>query len=479
MNIHDEDFIGRVLVVDDEAGLRLMVRAVLEDAGWEVLEAGGAEEALEFLRSAGADSHPDVIMLDMRMQGMDGLTALGPITEAAPGVPVIMLTAYGTVGSAVEAMKEGAFDYLTKPADNEELKAVLAKALDYGMLLRENKKLKARVEAGDGPVLIGQSAAMQEVRERIEQAGPSEAVVLILGESGTGKELVADALHHASPRKNGPIIKVNCAALPGELLESELFGYVKGAFTGAVKDKPGRFQLAHGGTLFLDEIGDMPLPLQAKLLRVLQERIVEPLGGVRSVPVDVRVLAATHKDLVQAVQDGSFRQDLYYRLNVLEIRIPALRERLDDLPLLTAFLLRRLSEKNKKPIRDVSPGFLQALSGYGWPGNVRELENVLERALVLSRSDSLRVSDLPEQVTAAAPVPGDMPIAPGAEALPGGNGAFAAAASPSSLDEAEKQAILSALELHQGHREKTADALGISRRTLQYKLKKYGLTRRG
>ncbi|WP_028586192.1 sigma-54-dependent transcriptional regulator [Desulfocurvus vexinensis] len=462
----------RALVVDDEPALRMMVGAVLRDEGWDVAEAPSAEDALDLLSGA----RPDVILLDMRMPGMDGLEALGAIRAKSPGVPVVMLTAFGTVGSAVDAMKRGAFDYLTKPADNDELVAVLGKAYEYSRLISEN--LELRREADMTPEvreIIGQSEGMQRVKRLIEQAGPSEATVLITGDSGTGKELVAAALHAASPRARGALVKVNCAALPGDLLESELFGYVKGAFTGAVKDKPGRFQLASGGTLFLDEIGELPLGLQAKLLRAIQERQVEPLGGVGAVPVDVRLLAATNRNLVAEVQAGRFREDLYFRLNVLEVPIPPLRERMDDLPLLTAHLLRKLARKNNKPVREVSPAFMDTLARYPWPGNVRELENALERALVLSRTDSLSAADLPPQVLSSAPARAAQPSAPG----PGPLGAPQPPRAAPSLDEAEKQAIIEALALYGGHRQRTADALDISRRTLQYKLRKYGLTTRG
>jgi two-component system NtrC family response regulator len=456
----------KVLVVDDEPGLRMMAKAVLSNDGWQVTEAESGERALEVLAGLGPDDLPDVVLLDMRMPGMDGLETLGRIKQLASGVPVVMLTAYGTVDSAVEAMKQGAYDYLTKPADNEELKTVLAKARDYRLLITENQELRRKIdETGKGRELIGASPGMHRVKDLIAQAGPSEAHVLVTGESGTGKELVAEALHQASQRSGGPLVKVNCAALPSELLESELFGYKKGAFTGAAKDKPGRFQTASGGTLLLDEIGDMPLSLQAKLLRVLQERQVEPLGANMPEPADARIIAATHKKLSNEVKAGRFREDLFFRLNVLEIRIPALRERLDDLPLLAAHLIERLSEKNKKNVRRVCPRFLEALSRYDWPGNVRELENVLERAIILSRSETLDTEDLPPHLADKAPA--------SPETSNGDSGAAP------SLDEAEKQAIVRALKAHGGHRERTAEALGVSRRTLQYKLKKYGLKSRG
>ena len=449
-----------VLVIDDEPGHRLMVRAVLEDVGWTVLEAADGHAGLESCRET---THLDAVLLDIRLPDRDGIAILQEIKALHPQLPVIMLTAFGSVGSAVEAMKLGAFDYLTKPADNEELKAVLLKARDYLGLVRENQDLRRALGEEDGrPRLVGQSPGMRRVLDLVHQVGPTEATVLVLGESGTGKELVVKAIHASSLRHAGPLVEINCAALPGELLESELFGYVKGAFTGAVSNKPGRFQLAEKGTLFLDEVGDMPPPLQAKLLRALQERTVEPLGGTQAVPVDVRIIAATHQDLPRLVSSGAFREDLHFRLNVLEIKLPPLRERLDDLPLLTRHLLRKLSLKNRKPFRDVGSGFLEALSAYRWPGNVRELENVLERALILARSDMLTPDLLPDHVRE-----------PGS----GRNGSANLANEPS-FDAAERQVLLDALEAHGGHRGKTALALGVSRRTLQYKLHKHGLTSR-
>jgi len=470
-----------LLVIDDEPGHRLMVRAVMEDAGWSVSEAASAEEGLKLLRARTGGGSPSVILLDMKMPGMDGMQALAHVQEMSPGLPVVMLTAYGTVGSAVEAMKRGAFDYLTKPADNEELKAVLDKAREYGKLVSENRDLRRKLGQTDAASrLIGQSPGMRQVRELAAQVGPAEATVLILGESGTGKELVADMVHAMSPRRDKPLVKVNCAALPGDLLESELFGYVKGAFTGAVKDKPGRFQLASGGTLFLDEVGELPLSLQAKLLRALQERTVEPLGSVKPVATDVRILAATNRDPRAEVARGGFREDLYFRLAVLEILIPPLRERIEDLPELVARLLAKLGAKNKKTVRSVSPAYLDVLSGYGWPGNVRELENVLERSIILARSDTLTPDTLAAHLIESSGQARKGPQAPsGASAeAPAGVPAEASARVPVSFEEAERQAVVSALQANEGHRERTADALGVSRRTLQYKIRKFGLAKR-
>lgn len=448
---------ARVLVVDDEQALRLMLRAVLEERGWEVEEAANGEQAL----AQAAASDPQVILLDIRMPGVSGMEVLSRLQATQRHIPVVMLTAYGTVDTAVEAMKIGAFDFLAKPADNEEIATVLERALEYSRYLRhEGPEAQPPVS---GSQLVGESQAMHGVFEFIRQVGPSEATVLVQGESGTGKELVADALHQASHRASGPLVKVNCAALPENLLESELFGYAKGAFTGAAKDKPGRFQLAHQGTLFLDEVGEMALPLQAKLLRALQEGLIEPLGGIRPQGVDVRIIAATNQDLEHAVHEQRFRQDLYYRLNVLEIRLPPLRERVEDIPLLAAHLVEKLAAKNKRRPPRATPAFLYALQHYTWPGNVRELENVLERALILSAAPSLTADDLPPQI----------------KSQPGHEGAAAnVSAGEVTLDGAEKQAIRQALEINGHHRERTAQALGISRRTLQYKLRKYGLTTR-
>ncbi|MFO7728906.1 MAG: sigma-54 dependent transcriptional regulator [Desulfonatronovibrio sp.] len=449
-----------IMVVDDESGHRQMIRAVMQDEGYHIIEAANGQQCLDLLNKYSVD----VILLDMKMPVLDGMGALEKIKMQKNQPPVIMLTAFGSVGSAVEAMKTGAFDYLTKPADLDELKVVVKKAYDYSLLTNENIHLKDKLSRlQKNSHIIGQSRAMRQVMELVEQMAPSEANVLILGESGTGKELIARALHEESLRKDGPLVKVNCAALPEELLESELFGYYKGAFTGAVHDKPGRFQLAEKGTLFLDEIGELPMHLQAKILRALQERVVEPLGSLREEKVDIRLLAATNKDLKEEVKNRTFRQDLYFRLNVLEIRVPPLRERLEDLPLLVNHFVRVLGEKNRKEVRGVDRSFLDVLNDYSWPGNVRELENVVERAVILSRSDILNASDLPDGVRESAVSSQEKKAEP--------------PEFHDYLHNAEKEALLKALKDNQGHREKTAASLGISKRSLQYKLKKHGLIR--
>ena len=388
------------LIVDDEPGHRMMVRAVLEDDGWTVLEAESGERALTVLaEEAEADTYPDVAMVDMKMPGMDGMQLLKELQVRRPSMPVVLLTAFGSVGSAVDAMKRGAFDYLTKPADNDELTAVLGKAFEYHKLLDENARLRA--EVGSEPDFIGGSPGIELVRNLVGQAGPTEATVLILGPSGTGKELVAEGLHRASLRADKPLIKVNCAALPDDLLESELFGYEKGAFTGAVKDKPGRFQLADGGTLFLDEIGEMPAPLQAKLLRALQEKTIEPLGSVRTIQVDARIIAATNRNLkkeVAAAASARTSTTAWPCSKSASRRSASARK---TCPCWSASCSEAWATRTTRSSARSHPAFLDALSGYDWPGNVRELENVLERALILSRSDALGPDLLPPQITGA------------------------------------------------------------------------------
>lgn len=445
---NNKDSLPCLLVVDDEKSQRLLAKAVMEEAGWIVLEARDGLEALEILNQ----ENVQVVLADIRMPKLNGLELLERIQRFDPYLPVILLTAFGTVDLAVEAMKKGAFDFLTKPTDIEELKDTLNKAYSY--FLASSGKYSPGLH--DKLEIIGQSQAINNLIQLIEQVAPSEANILITGESGTGKELVANAIHQLSLRSKEPLIKVNCASLPDNLLESELFGYVKGAFTGAYKDKPGRFLLAHKGTLFLDEIGELPLNLQAKLLRALQEKTIEPLGALHTIPVDVRFICATNRDLREEVAKGNFREDLFFRINVLEINIPPLRERKEDIPLLINHFLKKLGQKNRKKIKKVSPDFLSALNNYDWPGNVRELENVLERAIILCPTDTLDVNQLPPHLL---PIKNQPKI-------------------QENIEEAEKKAILEALEANNGHREKTAQALGISRRTLQYKLKKYGLIKR-
>ncbi|MGA2957727.1 MAG: sigma-54 dependent transcriptional regulator [Thermodesulfobacteriota bacterium] len=391
---------------------------------------------------------------------MDGIETLTEIRKVSPFVPVLMMTAYASVKTAVEALKAGAFEYLTKPLDIEELKILMEKALEHYHLREENLALRERLgDRFDFSKIIGKSEKMKELFDLLAQVAPTDATVLILGESGTGKELVANAIHHNSPRATQPFIKVACAALPETLLESELFGHEKGAFTGAIARKEGRFQLAHRGAILLDEVGEMSATTQAKILRVLQEKEFEPLGSTRVVKVDVRVIAATNKDLEKEIREGRFREDLFYRLNVVPVSLPPLRERKEDIPALASHFLSIYREKNKKELREISGKALDLLVRYDWPGNIRELENCIERAVVIARGEIIAPADLPPQIQALSSEKEDSEVR-----FPSGI----------SLQEVEKALILRTLEDTGGNRSRAAEILGINRRTLQMKLKEYG-----
>ena len=447
----------RILVVDDEESIRMMLRAVLEEEGYEIIEAADGPEAVKAV-----EQNPlDLILLDIRMTTMDGIETLTEIRKISPFVPVLMMTAYATVKTAVEALKAGAFEYLAKPLDIEELKILVQKALEYYRLREENLTLKERLGSRfDFSRIIGKGRKMKELFDFLAQVAPSEATVLILGESGTGKELVANAIHHNSPRTQQPFVKVACAALPETLLESELFGHEKGAFTGAIARREGRFQAAHRGTIFLDEVGEMSLAIQTKLLRVLQEREFEPVGSSRTAKVDVRVIAATNKDLGKEIREGRFREDLFYRLNVIPIHLPPVRERKEDIPALANHFLSLYREKNKKEIKEISPKALDLLIRHDWPGNIRELENCLERAVIVARGELIAPADLPPAIQ-------NLPAGKEDAEIP-----FPAGIS---LQEAEKALILKTLEDTGGNRSRAAEILGINRRTLQMKLKEYGM----
>ena len=447
----------RILVVDDEESIRMMLRAVLEEEGYEIIEAADGPEAVKAV-----EQNPlDLILLDIRMTTMDGIETLTEIRKISPFVPVLMMTAYATVKTAVEALKAGAFEYLAKPLDIEELKILVQKALEYYRLREENLTLKERLGSRfDFSRIIGKGRKMKELFDFLAQVAPSEATVLILGESGTGKELVANAIHHNSPRTQQPFVKVACAALPETLLESELFGHEKGAFTGAIARREGRFQAAHRGTIFLDEVGEMSLAIQTKLLRVLQEREFEPVGSSRTAKVDVRVIAATNKDLGKEIKEGRFRDDLFYRLNVIPIHLPPVRERKEDIPALANHFLSLYREKNKKEIKEISPKALDLLIRHDWPGNIRELENCLERAVIVARGELIAPADLPPAIQ-------NLPAGKEDAEIP-----FPAGIS---LQEAEKALILKTLEDAGGNRSRAAEILGINRRTLQMKLKEYGM----
>jgi two-component system NtrC family response regulator len=391
-----------ILIVDDEKNYLIVLQALLSDVGYEVVTADDARKALEIVRSHDLD----LVITDMRMPGMDGMEFLARLQGQSPELPVIMMTAYATVEKAVEAMKRGAFDYITKPFKNEELKLTVRKAIDMHRLVRENRlltqELQHRFSFGN---IVGRSRAMRMVYELIEKVAQTRATVLITGESGTGKELIARSIHFNSQRRDKPFISVSCSALPESLLESELFGHERGAFTGAYTLRKGRFELADGGTLFLDEVGDMAPALQVKLLRVLQEMDFERVGGTKTIHVDARVLAATNRDLRREVEQGRFREDLYYRLRVVQIEVPPLRERHDDVPLLVHHFLRKVASANGVPAKRVSEEALRLLCQYSWTGNVRELENVVERAVILCGGEEIGPQDLPEEIRESPTAP--------------------------------------------------------------------------
>jgi len=448
---------SRILVVDDEESHRIMLRAVLKGEGYEVSEASDGTEAVKAV-----EQEPfDLILLDIRMRTMDGIEALGEIRKISPLVPVLIMTAYASVKTAVEALKAGAFEYLTKPLDIDELKILIEKALEIYHLRAENIALKERLgDRFDFSKIIAKSKKMKEVFDTLALVAATDATVLILGESGTGKELVANAIHHNSPRASQPFIKVSCAALPETLLEGELFGHEKGAFTGAIARREGRFQLAHRGTIFLDEVGEMSVTTQTKLLRVLQEKEFEPLGSTRTIKADVRVIAASNKDLEREVKEGRFREDLFYRLNVVPVSLPPLRERKEDIPALAAHFFAVYREKNRKELMDISGKAMDLLMRYDWPGNIRELENCLERAVILARGEIIAPADLPLPIQALS---GDREI----KGLNFPSGI--------SLQEVERALVLKTLEDTGGNRSRAAEILGINRRTLQNKLKEYGI----
>ncbi|RJP93891.1 MAG: sigma-54-dependent Fis family transcriptional regulator [Desulfobacteraceae bacterium] len=444
-----------ILIVDDDVSHRQMLVAVLSEEGYRVTGASDGEQAVSEVEK----KFYDLILMDIRMSRMGGIEALKRIKDISPGIPIIIMTAYASVNTAIDALKSGAYDYLTKPLDIDELKIHVNKALRHIQLEQENRFLKERIGSQfDFSNIIGQSEQMQKMFETLSMVAPTEATVLILGESGTGKELVANAIHQNSPRKTNPFIKINCAALPETLLESELFGHERGAFTGAVARQKGRFRQAHTGSIFLDEIGEMTPATQVKILRVLQEKEFEPLGGSQTVQVDVRIIAATNRVLEQEIEKGKFREDLYYRLNVVSIEIPPLRERRDDILLLADHFLKKYAEKNKKMIKGFTPRTLDLFLRHDWPGNVRELENAVERSVILSRNEMISPEYLPATLKALD-----------SESFPGEAGIT----DSKSIKDVEQQLILRTLHETGGNRTRTSEILGISRRTLQLKLKKY------
>ena len=450
-----------ILVVDDDPAMRHLLSVILTDHGWEARAVASAAEALREIEARDLD----LVLTDVRMPGMDGLALLREIQRLRPELTVIVMSAYGAQDAALEAMKAGAYDYVSKPFKKDEVVLVLRKAEERERLARENRRLRTELAGGWGPAnLVGPSAAMQDVLRQIRKVAPQKTTVLVQGESGTGKELVARALHELSPRAALPFVAVNCGAIPSELIESELFGHVRGAFTDASRTRKGLAEEADGGTLFLDEIGELPLAMQVKLLRVLEDEDVRPLGDVRARKVDVRVVAATGRDLRRAIAAGQFREDLFYRLDVVAVRIPPLRERSEDIPALAAhFLARHARLRPELGGMSLSDDALEALRAHRWPGNVRELEHALERAVVLADGPLIREQDLPDTVRAAAAPAGPSRV----------HGTLSVKRETRLLEE---QLIRAALERTGGNRTRAAELLELSYRALLYKIKEYGIS---
>ncbi len=443
---------GTILLTEDDASVLSALALVLEQAGYRVLKAANGRDALLML-----SGQVQLLITDLWMPNMDGLALLEEVRRAFPRLEVVMITGNATVASAVQAMKAGAFDYLTKPFTPPDLLEVVERAIEHGRLYRDISQWSREEDAGENiENLIGNSAAMREISRTIRRVAPFKSTVLVDGQSGTGKEMVVRAIHQLSPRRDKPFVAINCAAVPGALMESELFGHERGAFTGADYRTTGYFEAATGGTLFIDEVAEMDPPVQAKLLRVLETGLVTPVGSTREKTIDVRVLAATNSDLEAAVESRRFRADLFYRLNVVRIHLPPLHQRREDIPLLVGILLQRLCEENGLPMPRVDPDLISALQNYSWPGNVRELRNVLENLLIVGPREVLRVEDLPKNIR----VPAESGLPPAGLAL----------------ELAERQAIEQYLRQYQGDRTQVAIALRISTRTLYRKMARYGLS---
>jgi two-component system response regulator HydG len=447
-----------ILVVDDDLAHRTMLRTLITGWGYKVVEAADGGGAIDLVHQQPFD----LILMDIRMVKISGLEALKEIKRFNPAIPVIIMTAYASVETAVKALKEGAYDYLTKPLDFDEVRITLERVMEHSRLKEENRFLKETLAIHfDRRNLIGQSEGMTRLLDTVAQVAPSEATVLITGESGTGKEMIAGAIHYNSLRKDGPFVKINCAAITETLLESELFGHEKGSFTGADRRKEGKFRQADGGTLFLDEVSEMSFAMQVKLLRVLQEREIIRVGGEEVIKVDVRVIAATNRNLIKDIEAGRFREDLYYRLNVVTIHVPPLRERKEDIPLIAQHFLNLFAEKNRKNIRGFTPQAMDQLLKHPWSGNIRELMNAVERGVVLSRSDYLDESELPLIQRSVLFTKDESSQDNRTDALP--------------LESVEKETILKVLNVTRGNKSEAARRLGITRRTLHLKLKKYGM----
>ncbi len=455
-----------ILVVDDEPNYLIVLSELLKDENYEVFTAENGEQALKIIQK----SDLDLVITDMQMPVMNGMELLREIKNFNSELPVIMITAYGEIEKAVAAMQAGALNYLSKPFKNEELLVNVKKAIDHYTLIKENKRLRNEVQTRFGFAnMVGKNKKMLQLYSMIEKVAPTPASVLITGESGTGKELVAKAIHFNCQRRKRPFVSVNCAALPDNLLESELFGHEKGAFTGAVALRKGRFELADTGTLFLDEIGEMPMLLQAKFLRILQEQVFERVGGTKELQVDVRILAATNKDLKQEVKDGKFREDLFYRLNVLNLHLPPLRERRDDIPLLINHFIKKYAEQLNNPSLDIKPEVVRLLSGLAWEGNVRELENIIERASILCNNNCIEIVDIQ---------PGNEEDSPQSSVeinFDPENMEITDTSLPDMLGAIEKKMLRNALKKAGNVQTRAAKILGITKSLLQYKMKKFGL----
>ena len=454
-----------ILVADDEASIRRTLREILEYEDFDVEEAADGEDALEKARAG----RYNLLLLDVKMPKRDGMEVLEILGEEMPELPVVMISGHGTIETAVEATKLGAFDFIEKPPDLNRLLLTIRNAMDRGQLQTENRRMKQTIaERTEGELtpILGESPAIRRIKETIARVAPTEARVLITGEAGTGKELVAKWVHHQSPRKGGPLVEVNCAAIPSELIESELFGHEKGSFTGATKQRIGKFEQADGGTLFLDEIGDMSLSAQAKVLRALQENKITRVGGDRAIPVDVRVTAATNKDLLSQIEEGAFREDLYHRLSVILVHVPPLRERREDVPIIARHFAERLARRNGLPAKTFADDALDRMKKLDWRGNVRELHNVIERLLILSEGDAVQATDV------------DRYVRPGGQASSPVAGLLDQFDSFSDFrDMAEKLFIERKLEENDWNISRTAEGIGIQRSHLYNKLNKYGIER--
>jgi len=454
----------KILLIDDSTDILENLSEYLRNDGYEVDTAANGESGISMIEK----KYYDIVLTDLMMPSVDGMEVLKYVTKSSPDSICIILTGYGTVKNAVEAMKLGAYQYLSKPLMMDEILVTLQKALDHRNLKAENMNLRDQLKKKyKFENIIGDSEKMRQIFEIIEKVADTDSTILILGESGTGKELIAKAIHYNSYRREGPFVPVNCAAIPSELLESELFGHEKGAFTNAIRTRIGRFELANGGTVFLDEIGDMSPNLQSKLLRVLQERQFERVGGVKTVKIDIRVIAATHQDLKAAVQGGTFRQDLYYRLNVIPMEVPPLRERISDIPLLVNHFLAQFNKSKKRQIQGIDHEALNLMTKYHWPGNVRELENIIERIIILTNNETIRVSDLPEKIQTYSQTETPFTFQIPEEGI--------------SLDHAvvefEKKLILQALNRTGWIKNKAAQLLNLNRTTLIEKIKRQNLQR--